>query len=116
MPIDNKSNDETDGNLQEDSLRSDGTVTVCGRMSFLPMAHATGPERVIPLGSSLIYCLKSEVEGTLIPLWLVGSFFRYVPARIGRNGYLFAERPAGRERISHAMMISEAEEEEEEGL
>ena len=44
MPKDNKSNDETDGNLQEDSLRSDGTVTVCGRMSFLPMAHATGPE------------------------------------------------------------------------
>lgn len=42
------------------------------------------------LGSSLVYCLESKVEGTLIPLWLVGSFFQYVPARIGRNAALDA--------------------------
>ena len=43
-----------------------------------------------PLGSSLAFCLESKVEGTLIPLWLVGSFFQYIPARIGRNAALDA--------------------------
>lgn len=38
-----------------------------------------------PLGSSLVYCLESKVKGKLIPLWLVGSFFQFVPARMGRN-------------------------------
>ena len=38
-----------------------------------------------PLGSSLVYCLESKVKGKLVPLWLVGSFFQFVPARMGRN-------------------------------
>lgn len=38
-----------------------------------------------PLRSSLVYCLESKVKGSLIPLWLVGSFFQFVPARMGRN-------------------------------
>jgi hypothetical protein len=38
-----------------------------------------------PLGSSLVFCMGSKVNGTLIPLHLVGSFFDFVPARIGFN-------------------------------
>ena len=38
-----------------------------------------------PLGSSLVYCLESKVKGKLVPLWLVGSFFQFIPARMGRN-------------------------------
>jgi hypothetical protein len=38
-----------------------------------------------PLGSSLVFCMGSKVEGTLIPLRLVGSFFDFIPARMGFN-------------------------------
>ena len=37
------------------------------------------------LGSALIYCLDSKVKGALIPLRIVGSFFEFIPARLGRN-------------------------------
>jgi hypothetical protein len=40
------------------------------------------------LGSTLVYCLESKVKGTLIPLRLVGSFFEFIPARLGRNAAL----------------------------
>ena len=40
------------------------------------------------LGSALVYCLDSRVEKTLIPLRLVGSFFEFIPARLGRNAAL----------------------------
>ena len=40
------------------------------------------------LGSALVYCLGCKVKGPLIPLTLVGSFFDYVPARLGRNAAL----------------------------
>ena len=40
------------------------------------------------LGSALVYCLDSKVKGELIPLRVVGSFFQFVPARIGRNAAL----------------------------
>ena len=43
-----------------------------------------------PLGSSLIYCLESKVRGRLIPLWIVGSFFQYLPARMGQSAALDA--------------------------
>lgn len=38
-----------------------------------------------PLGFSLVFCMGSKVNGTLIPLHLVGSFFDFVPARMGLN-------------------------------
>ena len=38
-----------------------------------------------PLGSSLIFCMGSKVEGELIPLRLVGSFFDFIPSRMGIN-------------------------------
>lgn len=38
-----------------------------------------------PLGTALVYCLESKVRGMLIPLWVIGSFFQYIPARLGRN-------------------------------
>lgn len=37
------------------------------------------------LGSALVFCMGSKVEGTLISLRLVGSFFDFIPARIGYN-------------------------------
>ena len=40
------------------------------------------------LGSALVYCLDSKVKGELIPLRIVGSFFQFIPARIGRNAAL----------------------------
>jgi hypothetical protein len=38
-----------------------------------------------PLGSALVFCMGSKVEGTLISLHLVGSFFDFIPARMGFN-------------------------------
>jgi hypothetical protein len=38
-----------------------------------------------PLGTALVFCMGSKVEGTLIPLHLVGSFFDFIPARMGFN-------------------------------
>ena len=40
------------------------------------------------LGSALVYCLGSKVKGILIPLRLIGSFFEFIPARLGRNAAL----------------------------
>ena len=40
------------------------------------------------LGSALVYCLDSKVKGALIPLRIVGSFFEFIPARLGRNAAL----------------------------
>ena len=87
--------DEVDENLPADSMRSDGTVTMWKNLNSSHSSYHTTSE--VPrwletnhLGSSLVYCLESKVEGTLIPLWLVGSFFQYIPARIGRNAALDA--------------------------
>ncbi|KAE9366811.1 hypothetical protein N431DRAFT_495200 [Stipitochalara longipes BDJ] len=41
-----------------------------------------------PLGTALIFCMGSKVEGLLIPLHLVGSFFDFIPARMGFNNAL----------------------------
>ncbi|KAH6711179.1 hypothetical protein BKA61DRAFT_613220 [Leptodontidium sp. MPI-SDFR-AT-0119] len=38
-----------------------------------------------PLGSAFVFCLESNVTGKLFPLRLVGSFFQFIPARLGRN-------------------------------
>ena len=84
--------DDVDESLPKDSMKSNGTVTIWNNttnkrctMSEIPRWLETNY-----LGSSLVYCLESKVEGTLIPLWLVGSFFQYIPARIGRNAALDA--------------------------
>jgi hypothetical protein len=37
------------------------------------------------LGTALVYCLESKVKGMVIPLRLVGSFFEFIPAHLGRN-------------------------------
>lgn len=37
------------------------------------------------LGKTLVYCLGAKVKGVLMPLWLIGSFFEFLPARLGRN-------------------------------
>ena len=85
-----------DQSLQEDSARFDGAVEVwkisqCTQVSnnstSKPSAALEVPRYLEsnPLGSSLVYCLESKVNGTLIPLWLVGSFFQFVPSRMGRS-------------------------------
>ena len=88
--------DDIDENLPENGMRSDGTVITWKNLSPSDSPYHTTNKRCttseVPrwletnhLGSSLVYCLESKVKGALIPLWLVGSFFQHVPARIGRN-------------------------------
>jgi hypothetical protein len=38
-----------------------------------------------PLATALVYSLGCKVKGDLMPLWLYGSFFQYIPARLGHN-------------------------------
>lgn len=88
--------DDVDQGLQEDRVKFDSTVTVW-RISSSPHGSYYSndqnrpPSEVPrylesnPLGSSLVYCLESKVKGTLIPLWLIGSFFQFVPARMGHS-------------------------------
>ncbi|ATZ56358.1 hypothetical protein BCIN_13g01990 [Botrytis cinerea B05.10] len=38
-----------------------------------------------PLATKLMYCLGCKVKGNLLPLWLSGSFFQYIPGRLGHN-------------------------------
>lgn len=40
------------------------------------------------LGSELVYCLASNVKQPLVPLNFVGSFFDFVPSRLGHNAAL----------------------------
>lgn len=93
--------DDIDQNPQEDSVRLCGAVIVWKNPKS-PHGSYNGTNKKCatsevprflesnPLGSSLVYCLESKVKGTLIPLWLVGSFFQFVPARMGRNAALDA--------------------------
>ena len=37
------------------------------------------------MGSALICCLNSNVKRNLLPLRLAGSFFEFIPSRLGRN-------------------------------
>ena len=82
-------------------MRSDGAVTLWKHLNAsYGSQYSTNNKCILsevprhletnPLGSSLVYCLESKVKGTLIPLWLVGSFFQYVPARMGCNTALDA--------------------------
>ena len=89
--------DDIDQGSQEDTVRSDGAVIVWKNPGPYYNANPKGFTSEVPrylesnpLGSSLVYCLESKVKGRLIPLWLVGSFFQYVPARMGRNAALDA--------------------------
>ena len=88
--------DDIDQGLQEDSVSLDGAVEVWKTSQSTHVSkNSTYEQRATlevprylesnPLGSSLVYCLESKVNGTLIPLWLVGSFFQFVPARMGRS-------------------------------
>jgi hypothetical protein len=83
----------------DEDMRLDGIVAVCKHLQFQHGSHSktdrTHAKFEVPryhetnrLGSALIYCLESKVKGTLIPLRLVGSFFEFIPARLGRNAAL----------------------------
>jgi hypothetical protein len=80
-------------------MRPNGVVVAWKNIHFLrgsrhktDTTHAksevTRYHEINPLGSALVYCLGSKVKGTLIPLRLVGSFFEFIPARLGRNAAL----------------------------
>lgn len=91
--------DDFDQNLQEDNEPFESAVIVW-RHSNSPHSstYSINKKRAAseiprylesnPLGSSLVYCLESKVKRKLVPLWLVGSFFQFVPARMGRNAAL----------------------------
>lgn len=49
-----------------------------------PVARPRNPE-INLLGSILVHCLDRKFKGNLIPLRLVGSFFDFIPARLGHN-------------------------------
>lgn len=38
-----------------------------------------------PLGMKMVYCLESDAKGKLVPLRVLGSFFDFIPSRLGRN-------------------------------
>ena len=89
-------NNDIDQSLQEDSASLDDAVEVGKNPHYTQVSKISiNKQRATPevprhlesnpLGSSLVYCLESKVNGTLIPLWLVGSFFQFVPARMGRS-------------------------------
>ena len=56
-------------------------------MNSNALARSTVPQCLenSRLGSALVYCLDSKVKWALIPLRIVGSFFEFIPARLGRN-------------------------------
>ena len=63
--------------------KSHGEVTKLSTKSVVPR----NPDCNI-LQSALVYCLDSKVGGALIPLRLVGSFFDFIPVRLGHNAAL----------------------------
>jgi hypothetical protein len=48
--------------------------------SEIPRHH-----EINPLAPAFIFCLDSKVKEPLVPLRMSGSFFDFVPARIGHN-------------------------------
>lgn len=60
------------------------------RNSFNLFDRTTVPRnpRSDHLRSALVYCLGSKVTGALIPLRFVGSFFEFIPARLGHSAAL----------------------------
>ena len=87
--------DDIGHGMQEDSVSFGGALVVskssnphhCSLNSANERSTSGIPRSMEndPLASSLVYCLESKVKGTLVPLWFIGSFFQFVPARMGRN-------------------------------
>jgi hypothetical protein len=95
-------------NLQEacptspgENMRLDGIVATENNPHFLLASHDKSLVTHVrsevpryletnPQGSALVYCLESKVKDPLVSLRLVGSFFDFIPARIGRNAALDA--------------------------
>ncbi|KAF7889336.1 uncharacterized protein EAF01_010829 [Botrytis porri] len=55
-------------------------LEVAGVPLEIPRFHGNNP-----LATKLMYCLGCKVKGNLVPLWLIGSFFQYIPDRLGHN-------------------------------
>ena len=82
--------EESDSTLVvENSILQD--IEVVWKTFHILNSHTPAKSMVPPclednqLGSALVYCLDSKVKGELIPLKVVGSFFQFIPARLGRN-------------------------------
>ena len=86
-------------NFDEDDLTLAQTVVdwristfprACNSRTYLQRTKMKVPRflKVDSLGSALVYSLHSKVRGTLVPLSLIGSFFDFVPARLGHSAAL----------------------------
>ena len=82
--------EEAESTLVDENSTLNGIEVVWKTFHILnsyPFAKSTVPQCLENnrLGSALVYCLDSKVKGALIPLRIVGSFFEFIPARLGRN-------------------------------
>lgn len=89
--------EEAHSRYADEDIGMDGRVQVWKNLQFTQQCQTDKirPKSVVPrylevnrLGPSLVYCLESKVKGTFVPLRLVGSFFEFIPARLGRNAAL----------------------------
>ena len=82
--------EESESTLVDKHSILNGIEVVWKNFHILNSTESTVPQCLESnhLGSALVYCLDSKVKGALIPLRIVGSFFEFIPARLGRNAAL----------------------------
>lgn len=82
--------EEAESTPVDEDTTLNGIEVVWKTFHILNSARSTVPQCLENnhLGSALVYCLDSKVKGALIPLRIVGSFFEFIPARLGRNAAL----------------------------
>ncbi|KAH7409172.1 hypothetical protein BKA64DRAFT_389110 [Cadophora sp. MPI-SDFR-AT-0126] len=70
-----------------DSKNSETTVDTLRNEQFMIWTPSSVPRYINPnpLGSAFVYSLDSNVAGKLFPLRLIGSFYQFIPARLGRS-------------------------------
>ena len=68
--------------------RSSLHESYCNSFNLLDKITVPRNPRSDHLRSALVYCLGSNVTGALIPLRFVGSFFDFIPARLGHSAAL----------------------------
>ncbi|PVH88651.1 hypothetical protein DL98DRAFT_580217 [Cadophora sp. DSE1049] len=73
-----------------DSKKSETTIDTIRNEQLMIWTASSVPRylNTNPLGSAFVYSLDSNVAGKLFPLRLVGSFFQFIPARLGRSAAL----------------------------
>ena len=79
--------EEAESTFVDEDSTLNGIEVVWKTFHILSSSKSTVPQCLenSRLGSALVYCLDSKVKGALIPLRIVGSFFEFIPSRLGRN-------------------------------